>query len=635
MAVSEMKLIRTVGSVNMLDDYLIQCCTKGYFQPEQAMQYLSGSMGFAPLQEENPYTTVLSKFIEMAQTSGFQLQRGKWMSKEQIDDADYQYVQQVGAKLDSMHTNWQLLQDQMQTCRDAVAQYEHFTGLGIDLSEIFSSSYLKVRFGHLPKDSAQKLLAYQDNPYILFIPCSSDATDDWGVYFAPCEHVDEVDRIFASLYFERLRIPGAVGTPEQVVEQLENNIKILQQQLDETEREVQALWQKESAQCNQVYTQLAFRNDVFEMRKYAAVHGDAFFYVGWVPQDKVAVFLKQAKQVQGITCEVEEPDAFEEYDPPVKLKNRRVFRPFEYLVSMFGMPSKGDVDVTTFVAITYTILFGLMFGDVGQGVVLLFAGIFMWKKLHMDMGKILCYCGVSATFGGFLYGSFFGYEETLDPLYHALGMAGKPVHIMDSINGILLFSIGIGVCLLLLSMLIFVYARIKHRQYGEAIFHQNGVAGMLFYVAGVSAVVDFMTDSTILPKAVYLPLIILMAVVLFGKEILINLVQRKPDWKPESWGDFILENAFEVFEYVLSYFSNTLSFLRVGAFVLVHAGMMMAVFSIAGENSNIVVVIIGNALVIVLEALFTSIQAMRLAFYEMFSRCYTGEGREFQPVQIS
>jgi V/A-type H+-transporting ATPase subunit I len=90
-----------------------------------------------------------------------------------------------------------------------------------------------------------------------------------------------------------------------------------------------------------------------------------------------------------------------------------------------------------------------------------------------------------------------------------------------------------------------------------------------------------------------------------------------------------MQNIFEVFEYFLSYFSNTVSFLRVGAFILVHAGMMLVIFSLAGEHENMVIIVLGNILVIALEGLLSGIQALRLEFYEMFSRCYDGSGRPF------
>ena len=93
--------------------------------------------------------------------------------------------------------------------------------------------------------------------------------------------------------------------------------------------------------------------------------------------------------------------------------------------------------------------------------------------------------------------------------------------------------------------------------------------------------------------------------------------------------------CFELLEYILSYLSNTVSFLRVGAFVLVHAGMMMVVFSLAGESENLFVIILGNILVIALEGLLTGIQALRLEYYEMFSRFYEGGGKAFAPATLN
>ena len=122
------------------------------------------------------------------------------------------------------------------------------------------------------------------------------------------------------------------------------------------------------------------------------------------------------------------------------------------------------------------------------------------------------------------------------------------------------------------------------------------------------------------------------AVILYIQEILIGIVDKVPNWKPDSWGNYFMQAFFELFEVILSYFSNTVSFLRVGAFVLVHAGMMMVVFSLAGASENIIVIILGNILVIFLEGLLSGIQALRLEYYEMFSRCYSGNGKKFVPA---
>ena len=134
-----------------------------------------------------------------------------------------------------------------------------------------------------------------------------------------------------------------------------------------------------------------------------------------------------------------------------------------------------------------------------------------------------------------------------------------------------------------------------------------------------------------IPNKVAFVIIGVGMVLLLIKEILIGAIDKHKDFMPESMGDFLLQNVFELIEYVLSYLSNTLSFLRIGAYVLVHAGMMLAVFALAGENANPVIIVIGNIFVIAIEGLLTGIQVLRLEFYEMFSRFYGGDGKPFIP----
>ena len=134
-----------------------------------------------------------------------------------------------------------------------------------------------------------------------------------------------------------------------------------------------------------------------------------------------------------------------------------------------------------------------------------------------------------------------------------------------------------------------------------------------------------------------LGLIVLPIVVIFFREVLGGLLERRSDWKPESWGNFLMQNFFEVFEYLLSYATNTMSFLRVGAFVLVHAGMMLVVFTLAEMTSGIgyiLIAVVGNVFVMGLEGLLVGIQVLRLEFYEMFSRFFDGTGRAFHPVTV-
>lgn len=530
------------------------------------------------------------------------------------------------------------LSERVSIVNSSIEQFSHFTNLDIPVNDILSSNFLKVRFGSIPKDCYPKLKAYEDNENILFVECKQDEKNYWGLYTAPETKIDEVDRIFASLYFERIRIPEGAGTPEQMIEDLTSELAQITEHLRVLDDEISSFWTENSEHCERIYAYLKIASLAFDLRHYAAKDGKSDFYytyVGWVPQSSMKWFKHRIKKIPDTAFEEYEPDEDTRNEPPVKLKNRKPFRPFEMFVEMYGLPSYGGIDITPFVAITYTLLFGIMFADVGQGLVLAVGGYILYRLKGNKLAKIMVPCGVCSMLFGFLFESVFGYEELLDPLYKAIGMSGKPISVMDSINTILLFSISIGVALVLVSMGLNVYCQMRNRRFGEAIFSQNGIVGMLLYAVLVCAVVGFMANINVLPTVVVVIVAVVCLLLLYFKEIIIGKIDHHENYMPEKWSDYIMQNFFEVIEYILTYFSNTVSFLRVGAFVLVHAGMMMVFSSLAGSEysaGGIISMIFGNILVICLEGLLTGIQVLRLEFYEMFSRFYEGDGKPFKSI---
>jgi V/A-type H+-transporting ATPase subunit I len=149
-------------------------------------------------------------------------------------------------------------------------------------------------------------------------------------------------------------------------------------------------------------------------------------------------------------------------------------------------------------------------------------------------------------------------------------------------------------------------------------------AGVVYFAFGVNLFV--------LPYV--LPLIVLPLLVIFAQGPLTKLVERKKDWKPESLGMFIMEGFFELFETLLAYISNTISFLRIGVMAISHAGMMLTVLLLSNNGTSIFGMIIGNIIVIGLETFMSSIQALRLEFYEMFGRFFESGGKPFSPATI-
>ena len=638
MAIEKMKFVMASGPLSQLNKLITALCGDGTFQPEPASSFISPTMGYAPLNEENPYTPTLSAVRELAQQFSIDLEAGKPQKGTVIDDKAIEYIESLGARVRETVEQNNALNEQIEECREGIEKYKHFTGLGVPLEDVFACKFISIRFGHLPKDSYLKLnKGYGDNPYILFVPASVDDKGYWGCYFSPKDKEEDVDKIFAALHFDRLHIPSAVGTTQEIVDSLEENIRIIEQQKQALTAQVNEIWQKEGDRIRALYNKLQQLSTVFELRRYAVAHDKSCFYTGWIPAKGAERLREKLLRYPEFVVEIEDPENESDVTPPTRLKNFIAFRPFHYFVEMYGVPSYHDIDITAFVAITYTLLFGIMFGDLGQGLLLILIGLLMWKKKGMALGKILVPCGASSMLFGFVFGSVFGFEEMLDPVYHMLGWPGKPLSVMDSINTVLLVAIAIGVTLVVVAMLLNIVSCMKKKKIGSALFSENGLTGIVVYLSAAALAYAFMSHKQLIPSGLAAGLLITGLLILFNKEIIAGSIDEHRFCKPESISDYLMQNLFETIEYILSYFSNTVSFLRVGAFVIVHASMMMVVFTLAGDPKSvkgIIVIILGNALVVALEGLLSGIQGLRLEFYEMFSRFYEGEGRAFQAAKL-
>ena len=644
MAVSSVKIASIIGVLPALDEVIKVCGKSGVFHPDDALSFYSKNNNFVPLSEGNPYSEPLRKLKDMIKKTGVGLNMVDIsdfdVSLKEIND----YVNYISYKLGVLLEKKQDVLSQIAKHQKALNNISHFIGLDLNLAEIFACKYIKVRFGKLPKESFQKLNAHQqDDPYMLFFPCTVEEKACWGVYFAPLDNIAEIDRKFAGLYFERLWLNQIDGTPETEQETIKGLIEAANGELESINKKIENFWKTQKEQCLRFYTKLEEMNTYFEIKKYVSKYNESFILVGWVPEEQEESFSRQLSDVYGIEFSIETAENEEKHSPPVKLKNNRFSRPFESFVEMYGLPSYNEIDPTFIVSILYTLFFGIMFGDVGQGIVLSIVGAFMWKLKKMKLGKILIRCGFSASVFGLVYGAVFGLEHALDPVYKLLfNLDEKPIDVLEpkTVMMIIIFAVILGAGTILLSMILNIYSSFRRKNYESAVFGQNGIAGMLFYGSLMIGLGATVLGFNLVSLPYILGLIVLPIILIFFKEPLGKLLARESDWKPEKWGEYIVQNSFEMFEIMLSYVTNTMSFLRVGAYVLVHAGMMMGFFAIAkvmpgGIFGYVLVATIGNVFVIVVEALLVGIQVLRLNFYELFSRFFDGQGRPYAPIKVS
>lgn len=642
MALAKMKLVNVIGGLSYLDDTVTALGKTGVFQPDETAEFFSDNESLIPITSVNDYQPLLDKLKELMAGAGI---RPQIVDSSEYDDVSADkvrnFVSDTDTQLGELISVRDKLNEEITVCDANIEKAQHFVGLELDVKKISECEYIITRFGRLPKDSYVKLQAYSENPYVEFFPCTKDDAYYWGTYVTPISEIDSIDRIFSRLYFEKVDISDIHGTPDDYVKQQKELNAQLSAKVKETEKEIAAYSDKHKDEILKVFTAICKQHAFLSIKNHACKYRRSFVLVGWIPAEYEGQIEETLKSINSV--EVTFTDAKDEmkHSPPVKLKNKFFFRPFEYYTEMYGLPNASEIDPSWFIALTYTLLFGIMFADVGQGIMLLIAAIYMYKKLKMPLGALLIPCSICSTIFGFIFGSVFGFEELLTPVYKALfGLKEKPVDVMEGSTTMMLIfgAVGIGVVLLIIAMILNIVSCFKRGDTGGALFGVNGVAGLVFYVSLVVGLVCSMVLGIQLMNTAYvLGLIVLPLILIFFREPLSKLIKGERKIFESGIGSFIVDNLFEMFEVALSYVTNTMSFLRVGAFILVHAGMMKVVFVLAGMFGPVgytITIIVGNILVMALEALLVGIQVLRLEYYEMFSRFYIGDGRKYEPVTV-
>lgn len=644
MAIEKMELVSITAGRSSLDDVLEKCCESGCFQMENAIASNTGSShrSLQLLNDKNPYDVPLKGLASIATELEIELKETDYSACKLETGEDFTaFCDGLEEKLAEASKTKQAALKIISQRTAAKIQVEHLKGLNEDFDRIFSCKHVHVRVGKLPLEGKQKL-DYYDKDFF-FVPFEQDDKYCWGMYFCPKDSREIVDDIFASLYFETVRIPDFVkGNTAGAARLLDEEIAMEQETADNADRELKGFASAHEAEIQQAYSKLVHKRSIFRLHKKVGTLRDKVYIKGFIPKKKRSKFEGLFEGFEDAEVTFMPPDADSSCVPPTVLKNTPLTRPYAMLVEMYGLPDYTGYNPTAFVAITYTLLFGIMFGDLGQGFLIFLLGLIVGKKLHKQLGGMMTRCGISSMIFGTLYGSVFGFEELLDPVYESAGIDFLPLHPFKNTTFILLTAVGIGVGLILISMILNIVIGFKEHNIEKAVFSNNGIAGLIFYGSIAAGVVSTMLfDVKIMSAPFVLLLIVIPAICIFCRVPFAAAVKYKKlklseDGEEMTVGNFIVENFFEMFEYVLSYVSNTMSFLRVGGFVLSHAGMMLVVttlMNMVGAGAKPAVVVIGNAFVMVMEGMIVAIQIIRLEFYEIFSRFYSGDGKPFEPVK--
>lgn len=507
--------------------------------------------------------------------------------------------------------------------------------------------YLDMRLGKVDKQLYSKLEKEFEKMIIALFPIQADDENIFLYIITIKRNKFLLDDILNKYGFEDMQMGDElIDISDEVIDGIRKKIDFEIEAKDQLLNKIDDKKKDYNNYIKDLFLKLKVIELKAKVNKYFFKTSNIFIISGWLPDKIKKQFISMLKKIisSNYFLEIYSAEELKELDNvPVFFKTPKLLEPFESLTFNYGIPQYKTINPVPFVAITYLLMFGVMFGDIGHGLVLILLGVFLGKLKRFQSLKsilnLIIYCGASSIIFGVLFGSVFGYEDFYVLGYQFKALWLKPI---DNISTLFGLAIGFGIVVITTGIIINIINSFITKDYVKGIFSKSGLIGGMMYWGLIIIVSKIFVMKENVSHLVYLVFIIIPIIILFLKEPFLKFFKKQKKFFKEGMGVYIMENLVELLEIAISYVSNTMSFIRVVAFGLAHAGLFIAIFSLldilnrSGAHGiiNILVLIFGNIGIILLEGLVVSIQAMRLEYYEFFGKFFDKTGVKYEPVKI-
>jgi V/A-type H+-transporting ATPase subunit I len=547
-----------------------------------------------------------------------------------------QEVSTLKKEVDELNKSTSILQEkttQLNHLKDMLAMIDN---MGADLEAIEELKLMHITIARVPQKNFEGLKTALSGFPIILHRCYLAEDSDFVCLAMSSKHRNEIERILKIHHSGIFEIPqnlphNAAEALKEVNKQTKENAQEEKVVLDDLNK----LGKKNNnnlASWNEIteniLTLLQAKRKILESGRLAAVKG-------FVSQKKFQMFTEKVHGMLGKKVLVLENEAVKVEDPPTKFSHNKFISPFEELTKLYGVPHYEEVDPTLFMALTFPLIFGLMFGDVGHGLILLAGGLTLGKLIKnnqslKNMCWILAACGIGAIVAGVLYGEFFGIE------FHPLWFS--PFSPLSNVFMFLIFSLSIGIIQIMSGLTIEMANFLFRRNFADAVL--TSLPKMVFYAGAVALVAVYQLNLSAWFNGPILLVIVPFAVLVFAKptfSTLQNLSLHAVEAQNEKTS--LGQRLFESGDLITRLLSNTISYTRILALLMAHWALILVTYTVAGLIGTAsllsiilsgAVIVAGNIFVLALEGLIVFIHTLRLHFYEWFSKFYQGNGTEFK-----
>lgn len=637
MAIQRMKMMQLVAPIDQLSPVVLALFRTGGLHLLDAEKRIENYSFTIPVTEENLAKTVdvsTVRQFEKENDTGERRQAAlRYLQRKARDMGDIfaqpnrttQFSPQqeaVLAGLMDLDAQIEVIREKRKQAETDLRLLQLLSANDIAYSALQSLEQFSIEFGTLTAIERRAIRSGYEKIPAAILHLGAIEKEEFYLLVYPNKVKNEIRRLEDRLNWKPLSPVFPEGkTNAECARSIEAMLKEEEKQLAELEKEKQTRIGRHKKDLEELYYAAALNDAVNNAKQYFA-RGKAYFYVtGWVSEQEEKAFRHTIDAFEDTFVQFIDEEQVSE-KAPTRLQNPMIFRPFEAMVNMYGTPNYNELDPTGFFAVTYVLLFGAMFGDLGQGLVFALLGLLLKKMRHPNLGGVVFRMGIASMAFGLAYGSFFGLETVIPALV---------VRPFENINTVLVTAILFGVVLSSMAYILGIVNKWRRKEYREAWFGKEGLCGFVLYLSLLLTVVN-VAVKPILPSGVLIALIVAALAGILFQEPLTNLLLHKRPLYRQAMGDYYVETGFSLLEALISIFSGALSFIRVGAFAINHVGLFMA-FSTMGEMmggaGNVAMLIIGNIVIIGLEGLIVFIQSLRLEYYELFGKYYVGDGKPF------
>jgi V/A-type H+-transporting ATPase subunit I len=575
-------------------------------------------------------------------------------------EKEKKHLDTIAVERDSIRERQRTIQQEILKLDDIRRQMDLY---GIGLSDVKipgRQSFLSIRTGKIPVFNVAKLESELQDIPSLNVALGQQADMSHHLLISMKRDNERINKILADAGWSKIELPQELtAVKEDVFKEIDEKLRTLTDEQKKLGTKAVDLIKKEEKYLKDTWVNLRVQELLHIIQTNFKASSRTVIFSGWLPSRKKERLTQIIRKICENRCylewnEVRSKDIVRE-EVPVQFNNPKILSPFQMLVTNFAIPQYGTIDPTPFVMPVYLCMFGLMFADIGQGLILVLLGALGAHFLKNDKQRqglynlswLIIWCGSFSVLFGALFGSFFG-TRIIEPLWfdfhgivsgHSSGST-----IINSIYDILAITIYFGISVISLGLVFNWINLIRTGKFIDLFFDKGGVMGGWIYAGGVYIAFYMVEhDYKELPSGtVMFALAGLPALFLLIKEpfhyIKHKAGQSGKKFNPSIIFTFLLEWILELLEIFSGYLSNTLSFMRIAGLGIAHVSLMIAFFAIAEMTSGIksvIILIFGNILVIGLEGLSAAVQALRLNYYEFFTKFFHGTGKLYTPISLS